>query len=81
MLPYPPRPFSYTRVLVSSGVARLRGKTPPPAPPASPINVYLPGLLIMPESGSLLQSLGRWSWLGYVAAAVLASGIIALFKF
>jgi hypothetical protein len=82
-LPHRPEGLEHADVVIKR-VKRLSGKTatePGNGPPGNPVDTYVPGLLNMPESGSLLSFLGLSSWLGYVAAAVLVSGIITLLKF
>ena len=79
--------FSYLEVKLNEGLQQVRdfrvqGQAPQQNQTyADPEAYYLPGLIGMPQSGRLLASLHRWSRLSLIAAAILVSGLIALFKF
>lgn len=86
-VPHDAPTFSYLEVKLNEGLQQvrdLRGQGPARQQSqthADPEAYYLPGLIEMPQSGRLLASLQRWSRLSLIAAAILVSGIVALFKF
>ncbi|MEA2879778.1 MAG: hypothetical protein QOF14_4974 [Hyphomicrobiales bacterium] len=81
-LPHTKQTFAYLEQTVSDRWNQVRGITHGSRETYSDVVLrYLPGLIPAPQSGSLLAALRRWAWYGVGVAAVLASGVIALFKF